>query len=79
MEIPGVGCVIQVTTQQLNNSGTIKQSYDSEGIYQNPDYKGDWEIKSSVIAEAVTFVPGVMIEETKEDGKIMSRIIVKLT
>ena len=34
MEIPGVGCVVQVTTQQGNN-----------------------------IAEALTFVPGVMLEE----------------
>lgn len=39
MEIPGVGCVIQVTTQQRNPDG------------------------SYAVAEAVTFVPGVMLIE----------------
>lgn len=38
MEIEGVGCVVQVTTQQKNQDGTY------------------------VLAEAVTFVPGVKIE-----------------
>lgn len=38
MEIEGVGCVVQVTTQQRNQDGTY------------------------VLAEAVTFVPGVKIE-----------------
>ena len=39
MEIPGVGCVVQVTTQQRNPDG------------------------SYAVAEAVTFVPGVMLIE----------------
>jgi len=50
MEIPGVGCVIQVTTQQGDN-----------------------------VAEALTFVPGVRIEETRAmDGEVTSREIAKL-
>lgn len=50
MEIEGVGCVIQVTTQQGDN-----------------------------IAEALTFVPNVKIEETKgEDGKVLSRKLVAI-
>jgi hypothetical protein len=48
MEIDGVGCVIQVTTQQGDN-----------------------------IAEAITFVPGVKIEETENlEGVVISRKIV---
>jgi len=50
MEIGGVGCVIQVTTQQGEN-----------------------------VAEAVTFVPNVKIEEIKgEDGVVSSRKIVSI-
>lgn len=40
MEIPGVGCIVQVTTQQGNN-----------------------------VAEAVTFIPNVQIEEDVNGGK----------
>lgn len=48
MDIDGVGCVIQVTTQQGEN-----------------------------IAEALTFVPGVKIEETEDPtGVVVSRKIV---
>lgn len=48
MEIEGVGCVVQVTTQQGNN-----------------------------IAEALTFVPGVKIEETvSDDSKVVSRNLI---
>ena len=48
LEIPGVGCVIQVTTQQGDN-----------------------------IAEALTFVHDVQIEETKNDsGVVISRKII---
>ena len=47
MEIPGVGCVVQVTTQQGDN-----------------------------VAEALTFVPGVVIIETKDSNeKIAARRI----
>ena len=50
MQIDGVGCVVQVTTQQGNN-----------------------------IAEAVTFVPNVKIEETKDaEGKVTARKLVAL-
>ena len=50
MEMKGVGCVVQVTTQQGNN-----------------------------IAEAVTFVPGVKIEEEYNgEGQVKSRKLVKI-
>lgn len=49
MEIPEVGCVIQVTTQQWDQ-----------------------------VAEAITFVPGVKIEEIKEGETIIARKIVKI-
>ena len=55
MEIEGVGCVVQVTTQQGDN-----------------------------VAEAVTFVPGVRIEEEytfveeSEDKIVKSRKLVKI-
>lgn len=55
MEIEGVGCVVQVTTQQGNN-----------------------------VTEAVTFVPGVKIEETFNidegvaEKKVISRRLVKI-
>jgi len=48
MQIDGVGCVVQVTTQQGDN-----------------------------IAEALTFVPGCKIEESKnENGEVVSRKLV---
>ncbi len=50
MEIPGAGCVVQVTTQQEDN-----------------------------IAEAITFVPGVKIEETiSTSGDVIGRKIVSI-
>ncbi len=49
MQIDGVGCVIQVTTQQWDN-----------------------------VAEAVTFVPGVKIEDVLVDGIVVGRKIVKI-
>jgi hypothetical protein len=50
MEIEGVGCVVQVTTQQGEN-----------------------------VAEAVTFVPNVKIEETKgDDGVVTSRKLIAI-
>ena len=49
MEIPGVGCVVQVTTQQGDN-----------------------------VAEALTFVPGVVIAELRGvDGVVSERKLVK--
>ena len=47
-QIDGVGCIVQVTTQQGNN-----------------------------VAEAVTFVPGVEIEELKSNGVVIERKLVK--
>lgn len=49
MEIEGVGCVVQVTTQQNNQ-----------------------------VAEALTFVPGVRIEEELVLGKVASRKLVAI-
>jgi hypothetical protein len=49
MEIEGVGCVVQVTTQQGDN-----------------------------VSEAVTFVPGVRIEEEITEKQVTSRKLVKL-
>lgn len=45
MEIEGVGCIVQVTTQQMNIDG------------------------SYVIAEALTFVPGVYVTFDIDHGK----------
>ena len=51
MEIPNVGCVVQVTTQQ-----------------------------DDLVAEAVTFVPGVKIKEVKDDaGVVIARSLVPFT
>jgi hypothetical protein len=50
MEVEGVGCVVQVTTQQGQN-----------------------------VAEAVTFVPNVKIEETKNaEGKVTARKLIAI-
>jgi hypothetical protein len=49
MEIEGVGCVVQVTTQQNNQ-----------------------------VAEAVTFVPLVKIEETKNGDEVTERRLVSM-
>lgn len=49
MEIEGVGCVVQVTTQQNDQ-----------------------------VAEAVTFVPLVKIEETKNGDKVIGRKLVSI-
>lgn len=45
MEIPGIGCVVQVTTQQENDDGTY------------------------AVAEALTFVPGVLIVGDMNNGR----------
>jgi len=55
MEIEGVGCVVQVTTQQKGVDGTY------------------------AVAEAVTFVPGVRIEDSMDaTGTPVSRKLVKI-
>jgi len=58
MEIPQVGCVVQVTTQQLNDTGVHRTYSDNKS-----------EVQQSVIAEALTFVPGVKIAEIFESGE----------
>ena len=49
MEVEGVGCYVQVTTQQGDN-----------------------------VAEAVTFIPSVKIEETEVDGVVTERRLVAM-
>lgn len=49
MQIEGVGCVVQVTTQQGDN-----------------------------IAEALTFVPGVKIEESRDESGVIGRTLVSI-
>lgn len=64
MEIPGVGCVVQVTTQQ---GDLYSGSWQDDGTYS--------------LAEAVTFVPGVKIEEMPDIynmDKIISRRLVAI-
>jgi len=60
MQIDYVGCVVQVTTQQLNNLVDGGTSY--------------------AVAEAVTFVPLVCIEETTDTitGRVTSRQLVQM-
>lgn len=77
MSIEGVGCVVQVTTQQLNDTGMYK-SFDAEGAAIS-DYSDGNTITGSVIAEAATFVPGVRIEEKKDEkGIVTSRKLVAI-
>lgn len=78
MEISGVGCVIQVTTQQLNGTGM-------NPMLKEPDRGQVFDLKKerkdSVIAEALTFVPGVKIEEIEgvlEGEGIISRRLVSI-
>ena len=68
MEIPGVGCVVQVTTQQMNDSCMIS----SDKINMGESTQTPTE-KHSVIAEAVTFVPGVKIWEEYEPREDMDQ------
>lgn len=62
MEIEGVGCVVQVTTQQLNDT-CLWPLQGPEDIVDGeyPTLSNKDTIKNSVIAEALTFVPGVKI------------------
>lgn len=52
MEIIGVGCVVQVTTQQ-RNPGELGGTY--------------------VMAEAITFVPGVKVVDGVNGGRVLVR------
>jgi hypothetical protein len=60
MEIPGVGCVIQVTTQQAALVGHMRRPT------QEINY---------AVAEALTFVPGVQIELIDGDKKNGRRLV----
>lgn len=60
MQIDGVGCAVQVTTQQLNDTG----KRDLKAHPESPT------LKTSVIAESVTFIPGVMIETDYDDNEM---------
>jgi len=73
MQIDGVGCVVQVTTQHLNDTGMLPM-LNNGGLDLNAE-----SLKASVVSDAVTFVPGVKIEETKDkDGTVTGRKIVSM-
>jgi len=88
MEIEGVGCVVQVTTQQTNKTGmtiptpkTIVNGITTEWFNINECAP----VCTSAVAEALTFVPGVKIEEYTiagiKDGKdanVSARRLVKI-
>lgn len=66
MEIKGVGCVVQVTTQQT--AGTTEFQKGVQMRLESHD----------AVAEALTYVPGVKIKETKEGDEVVSRKLVAL-
>lgn len=67
LQIDGVGCIVQVTTQQ--RSGIAESFHDHKRKEMSHKY---------VIAEALTFVPNVMIEEQKEDDVVISRRLIAM-
>ena len=82
MEIVGVGVVIQVTTQQRGIQGRryllVKELVERYGETDRPAWEEvletDWDV-----SEALTFVPGARIDETRDDfGVVTSRKIVKI-
>jgi hypothetical protein len=81
MEIEGVGCVVQVTTQQASRNGMITM-YTAEEIktFSENDIPLTYPpLYAQAVAEAVTFVPGVKIEEEKDKkDKVISRKLVKI-
>lgn len=82
MEIPGVGCVVQVTTQQITRNGIRLFEYDEKGnIISDPETKVllSKDAYTHTLAEAVTFVPGVRIlEESDEAGTVLERKLVQI-
>lgn len=83
MEIEGVGCVIQVSTQQINKTSlTIPEVIEKDAQNNPTKFKNYYDCESvytSAVAEAVTFVPGVKIEETKDsEGTVISRKLVSI-
>ena len=81
MEIEGVGCVVQVTTQQKNETGIFAFKKDEASEQAPPPLctDGTREAANYSIAEALTFVPGVKIEEEKdESGKVIARKLIAI-
>lgn len=71
MEIPGVGCVLQVTTQQRNQAQTTFLGKLAKLIFGS---KFKPEV-SYAVAEAVSFVPGVKIAKDKNNGSKLVSIL----
>jgi hypothetical protein len=83
MQIDGVGCVIQVTTQQkCVSEKRLLSPNELEAKYPEPEYRPsfDWVLETDwTVAEALTFVPGVYIEEiVNKEGNVIERKIVKM-
>lgn len=83
MEIEGVGCVVQVSTQQKNQTGmfTFKKTDNGEILTIDSvcQYDMSQESASYSVAEAVTFVPGVKIFESFDnEGNVTSRRLVSI-
>jgi len=77
-EIEGIGCIIQVTTQQKNETAHHPITPEDNGngglVVDTTRPAADYSL-----AEAVTFVPGVKILETKNDeGVVTHRTLVPL-
>jgi hypothetical protein len=80
MEIEFVGCVVQVTTQQRTGHNVrflTKDELVAKYGEDHPVYE-QYSEPVYVIAEAVTFVPGVKLEEVFENDKCVLRKLVKI-
>ena len=82
MEIPGVGCVVQVTTQQNIYDEKLLSPSELKALYGEnyPAYEKVKVVTNCSIAEAVTFVPGVKIAEeiNTETGIVEFRRLVAI-
>lgn len=84
MQIDGVGCVVQVTTQQRNETGMNPFLKDEDGKLSMDKYgktvpDSNAEAVGYTIAEAVTFVPGVKIHEIMDtDSNVIERRLVSM-
>jgi len=80
MEIEGVGCVVQVSTQQRNETAfsAFEKDENGECLVKHGELLNEArEANSYVIAEALTFVPNCKIlEEKNKQGKVISRRLV---
>ena len=81
MEIEGVGCVVQVSTQQFCKSGMrvseVKERKD-DGTIIWKNLEDCEHVLTSSVAEAVTFVPNVKIEEIKDGDVVIQRKLVSI-